>query len=188
MTPFEHIANLISIVIGLGITHLLMNIYRLIQVRDRVKFYWLPALWAGIIFMSMVEWWWYFFDLRNQIEHWNFFYLLFVLMSPVAQFMAAAFVLPEPSEGGEQMDLRHYYYRDGSYFFAMMAASPVLDAIRRGLESGSFSNFGVITNAVSAVLVGSLAWTKRETYHVFVTLVVWGLFLWFVVSAALNLR
>ena len=187
MTPFEHIANLISIVIGLGITHLLMNIYRLIQVRNRVKLYWLPAMWAAIIFVSMVEWWWYFFDLRDQIASWNFFYLIFVLLSPVAQFMAAAFVLPEP-EAEEFMDLKHYYYRDGSYFFAMMAASPMLDAIRRGIESGSFSNSGTVTNAVSAVLVGSLAWTKREAYHAFVTLFVAGLFVWFVLSAALNLR
>ncbi|HUP90578.1 MAG TPA: hypothetical protein VM100_14560, partial [Longimicrobiales bacterium] len=108
MTQFEHVAVLISIIIGVGITQLLTNVYQLIQVRDRVKAFWLPIMWTCVIFVAMVEWWWYLFEIRDKIPKWNFFYLLFVLMSPVTLFMAAAFVLPEPKDDDEIVDLRAY--------------------------------------------------------------------------------
>ena len=41
MTPFEHLAVLISIVLGLGLTQLLLSAHRLVQARGRVRFYWL---------------------------------------------------------------------------------------------------------------------------------------------------
>ena len=186
MTQFEHIAVLISIVIGLGITHLLMNVYQLVQARGRVRMYWLPVAWTCVIFMAMVEWWWYLYDLRGKTAGWNFFFFLFVLMSPVAQFMAAAFVLPEPKEH-DVVDLRAYYYDSRAYFFLMLAASPALDAVRRAIEAGTFRDFGSLSNAISAVLVGSLAWSDNEGYHSVVTVGVTALFLYFIVSSALQL-
>jgi hypothetical protein len=185
VTPFEHLSVLISIVIGLGITHLLMSAHRLVQARERVRPYWLSLLWAGLIFISQVEWWWASFSFRQQME-WNFFYFLFVLVSPVALYLAAAFVLPEV-EPGQTYDLREYYYRTRGWFFSILALSPALDAVRRGIQAGSPTDLGAWSNAIAAVLVGSLALTRRESYHALLTLVVAGLFLFFIVSAALQL-
>ena len=53
--------------------------------------------------------------------------------------------------------------------FAMLAPSPALDAVRRGPQAGSWTDFGALSNAVSVVLVGSL-------------------FLFFIADAALQLR
>lgn len=39
VSPFEHISVLVSIILGLGITQLLMSAHRLVQARDRVKPY-----------------------------------------------------------------------------------------------------------------------------------------------------
>ena len=56
MTPFEHLTVLISIVIGMGLAHLLNTVHELIQERARVRFYWLSVLWFFLIFISLVEW------------------------------------------------------------------------------------------------------------------------------------
>jgi hypothetical protein len=186
VTPFEHLAVLISIVLGLGIAHLLGSLHRLVQARGRVRLYWLPLLWTALLFVTQVEWWWAIYALRRETE-WNFFYFLFVLLSPVSLFLAAAFVLPD-IEPGRSYDLRTYYYANRRWLFAIVALGPVLDAVRRGLQAGSWTDVGATTNAASAVLVGSLAVSARPRWHAAVTLVVAALFGYFIVAAALELR
>lgn len=186
VSPFEHISVLISIVLGLGLTQLLMGVHRLVQARERVKLYWLSLVWVALIFVAQVEWWWASYALRDETA-WNFFYFLFVLSSPVSLYLAAAFVLPE-IEPGEQYDLRAHYYRSRGWFFAFVALGPSLDAIRRGVQAGTWLDAGAVSNAVSAALLVVLAVSRRERYHVAVTLIVASVFLWFIVSAALSLR
>lgn len=188
MTPYEHLSVLISIVLGLGIAHLLTTVHELVQARARVKVYWLSILWFLLIFVSLIEWWWASFALRTTLK-WNFFYFLFILMSPVSMYLAAAFVLPDDSEeSGGIIDLRRYYYENAAWLFGILAVSPAFDAIRRGLEAGTMRNTGAWSNAVSAVLVASMGYIKRPWYHATVTLIVSALFLSFIVSSALELR
>jgi hypothetical protein len=189
VTPFEHLAVLISIVLGLGITQLLTNVHRLVQARRRVRLYWLPVVWTALLFIAAIEWWWAAFALRQNARWTNFFYFLFVLLSPVTLFLAAAFVLPE-GDGDESrvIDLRHYYYENRGAFFAMLAASPALDAVRRGLEAGRWTDFGAVSNAVSALFIATLVFSRRAAWHAIVTVLVGGLFLYFIVSSALQLR
>ncbi len=187
MTPFEHLSVLISIVLGLGIGHLLTTVHELIQVRARVRIYWLPVLWAVLIFISLIEWWWASFGLRTTLK-WNFFYFLFVLLSPVSQYLAAAFVLPDDSEKGETIDLRRYYYDNSGPFFGILAVSPALDAVRRGIEAGSALDSGALSNGVAAVLLLSMAFWRKPWYHALITMIVAALFMSFIVSSALELR
>ena len=186
MSPFEHLSVLISIIIGLGLTHLLASVHRLVQARDRVKLHWLPLLWVVLIFISQVEWWWASFEWRTRVE-WNFFYFLFILQSPVALYLAAAFVLPDV-EAGESYDLKQYYLATRRWLFLAIAMSPAVDAVRRAELAGSITDFGAVSNLVSAVLVGSMAFTQKLWYHALVTLAVGALFLAFIVSSALELR
>ncbi len=187
MTPFEHLSVLISIILGLGIAQLLTNVHALAQASGRVRVYWLSVIWTILIFVAQVEWWWSSFRFQDlPLETWSFFYFLFVLLSPVTLYLAAAFVLP--SVGSEQgCDLREHYYRTRGWFFLMAALGPALDAVRRGVTEGSVTDVGVTSNLVAAALVGSLALSEREAYHAVITLGVTGLFLYFIVAAALNL-
>lgn len=188
MTPFEHLTVLISIVIGLGIAHLLTTVHELVQVRSRVKMYWLPVVWLVLIFISLIEWWWAIFELRTTVV-WNFFYFLFILMSPVTMYLAAAFVLPDDSErGNDVIDLRRYYYENSAWLFGTLAVSPALDGIRRGLQAGTMLDTGAWSNVISAVLVASMGAVRKPWYHAVITAIVASLFLSFIVSSALLLR
>jgi hypothetical protein len=188
VTPFEHLTVLISIVIGMGIAHLLTTLHELVQVRSRIKLYWLPLLWCVLIFISLVEWWWGIFALRTTIK-WNFFYFLFILMSPVSMYLAMAFVLPDDSErSNEVIDLRRYYYDNSGWLFGTLAISPALDAIRRGLEAGTLRDTGAWSNGISAVLLATMGVIRKPWYHALITLIVASLFLSFIVSSALLLR
>src|SRR5688572_9532030 len=182
MSAFEHLSVLISIVIGMGMAHLLIAIQRLVQARERVSGYWLTTLWTILIFTTLIEWWWASFAFRDR-QNWNFFYFLFILASPISLYLAAAFVLPWAEEG-KTYDLREYYYSTRKFFFLLVAIGPVLDAIRRAGQAGSITDFGAVSNALSAVLVGSLAFSEKPWHHALVTLAVTGLFGMFIVSEA----
>ena len=186
MTPFEHLAVLISIVLGLGLTHLLTSVYRLVQARGRVRLYWLPLVWTALLFITQVEWWWAYFDLRERTT-WNFFHFLFILLSPVTLYLAAGFVLPE-IEQGRDYDLRAYYYANHRWLFGIVAAGPALDAVRRAMHAGSWIDFGAASNMVACIAVASLAVSRRPAYHAAVTLAVSALFLLFIIEAAMQLR
>ena len=56
MTSFEYLSVLISIILGLGLTHLLSAVRDLIQQRAQVRWHWLPVLWAGLIFVAQIQW------------------------------------------------------------------------------------------------------------------------------------
>lgn len=185
MTPFEHLSVLISIIIGLGVAHLLFNVHRLVVARGRVRTYWLAVFWVVLVFISMVQWWWSSFGFRDQME-WNFFYFLFLLISPTSLFLAAAFVLPD-IERGRRYDLRVHYYENARWFFAIMVVSPAVDAVRRGFQAGTVADFGVWSNVLAALMVASLTLSRRPLHHALVTLVTTGLFMLFIASSALEL-
>ena len=123
VTPFEHLTVLVPIVIGLGIGHLLTTVHELVHVRARGRVYWLPIVWFGLIFVSLIEWWWAIFSLRTTVT-WHFFYFLCLLMSPVTMYLAAAFVLPDDSErGNDVIDLRRYYNHNNAWLFGVQPSS-----------------------------------------------------------------
>jgi hypothetical protein len=185
VTPFEHLAVFISIVLGLGTTQLLTSVHALVMARGRVRVYWLTIVWTVLIFVNQIEWWWASFGLRQHTT-WNFFYFLFVLLSPVTLYLAAASVLPA-IEPDKTYDLRAHYYQHGRWFFMTLVAQVVFDAIRRAFQAGTWRDLGAASNAGSALLLASLAFIKRPAYHAVVTLAVAGVFLYFIVTAALQL-
>jgi hypothetical protein len=184
MSPFEHLSVLISIIIGLGIARLLSRVALLVQARNRVQLYWLSLLWAGLVFTVQVEWWWASFEFRQQME-WNFFYFLFVLLSPVTLYLAATLVLPEIKDG-ESYSLRDHYLRTRTWLFMFLALSTALDAMRRAMQSG-IEDIGVWSNLLATGLIGSLAVVESQLYHAFVSLLLSGVFLYFIVSSAIQL-
>jgi len=186
VTLFEHLQVLISIILGLAITHLLASIHKVVQAGARVRYYWLAVVWTVVLFVAQVEWWWASFSFQERSE-WNFFFFLFVLLSPVTLYLAAAFVLPDV-ERDTDYDLEQYYYTTGKWFFAMIALSTAFDGIRRGIIAGSFTDFGAASNVVSAVLVGSLGISVNRLHHAVITLSVAALFVFFIISQALELR
>ena len=185
MTPFEYLSVLISIILGLGLTHLLSAVRELIQKRARVRFYWLALLWAALIFTTQVQWWWGVYELRGR-EGWNFFSFLFLLLAPVSMYLTAGMVLPD-IEGDEECDLKSYYYRNHGWIFGLTATGNLLDAARAYMASGTASDPKVWTNLTGVALCLSLAIIRSELYHVVVTLLLTALFLSFIIMARLNI-
>ena len=119
MSRFEYLTAFVTIVLGLGVSELLLNLNRLFRARDRVRWHWLPLLWAAIVLLLQLNFWYGFYVL-GQLQRWEtaWFFTLF-LAFPVLVFLISASVLPAevPEQG---VDLLAIYFRDRGYFFSLL--------------------------------------------------------------------
>lgn len=102
----EYWATLVSIVLGLGIADLLLNLLRLIHERRRIDWDPLPLVWAVVALGWIINYWWAVaanLDGSRDAQVVGAFALL--LIQPILLFMMAASVLPRtmPAEGRTSM-------------------------------------------------------------------------------------
>ena len=186
MDAFGYISVIFSVVIGLGLSHLLTGVVELYKVRGRVRFYWLHLLWVALTFLGHIFLWWTMWNLRL-LRDWNFFYFLIILFAPVLLYVAAALLIPKV-EPGVSYDLREYFYEYRPAFFGVNAAFTALMGAENWLLTGRMSPARV--TAVFAawfVLLCSSALVRNRRFHAVVGVLVALLFLLFVVLFGLRL-
>ena len=164
MEQFNYLAVLISIILGLGITHLLAGLGRLLQGRRHIRLY-LPALgWVGILLLLHVQTWWAMFGLRT-LKTWSFAEFFLVLLQPIVLYLLAALALPE-AQSGTATDLRAHYFSHSRWFFSLAVALLAVSLTRDRVVSGHFPGaFNVATHGMLGVMWGIGAFTDREPYH-----------------------
>jgi len=118
MDSFSYLSVFISLILGLGVTHLLTGVAALIRSRSNVKLWWPTPLWMATTFLIQVQTWWAMFTLRT-IERWSFAAFLIVLLQPVAIFMMAALIVPR-TVSGRAVDLKGDYFRESRWFFSAL--------------------------------------------------------------------
>lgn len=134
MTTAEYLSVLVSIVIGLGISHLLSGVGNLLVDRLRVRFWWVWGAGVLLVFLAHVQFWWSTFTVGNAVSA-NFFAFLFFLLTPIALYLAAVVLLPD-FEGEGEIDLRAHFLANHRWFYGFAALIPVLNAIRSVVISG----------------------------------------------------
>jgi cell division protein FtsW (lipid II flippase) len=186
MDAFSYVSVIFSVVIGLGLSHLLTGISELVKARRRVRFYWVHALWAVLIFLGHIFLWWTMWNLRL-LRNWNFFTFLLILAAPVLLYVAASFLIPKV-ESDARIDLREYFYEHHSAFFSVNAAFTALMGLENWLLTGRASPRSVsIVFAIWFVLLCLSAGIKNRRYHAVIVLLFSLLFLLFIVVFGLRL-
>ena len=118
MDSFSYLSVFISLILGLGVTHLLSGAATLIRSRREIRMWWPTPLWMATTFLIQVQTWWAMFSLRT-VGEWSFAAFMVVLLQPVAIFMMAALIVPR-TIGGEPIDLRDEYYREYRWYFSTL--------------------------------------------------------------------
>ncbi|HEY0080275.1 MAG TPA: hypothetical protein VGB73_16815 [Pyrinomonadaceae bacterium] len=186
MDAFSYISVIFSVVIGLGLSHLLTGIVELVKARRRVRFYWVHLLWVGLTFVGHIFLWWTMWNLRL-LRDWNFFSFLLLLLPPVLLYIAASFLIPK-LEPEASIDLREYFYENHSIFFGINAAFTALMSAENWLLTGRPSPPPVmITFALWFALLCLSAVVRNERYHAAVALLFGLLLLLFILMFGLRL-
>jgi hypothetical protein len=135
MTTFEYIAVLVSIIVGLGITHLLAGVGRLIGDSEKTTPYWIHLVWTFYAFLYLVFFWWWEFEF-NSLEVWTFELYMFILIYAVVIYMIT--VILYPRDLPEHGDFKRYYYDRRGWFFGLMIVMNVVDFVDTAAKGGAY--------------------------------------------------
>lgn len=124
MDAFGYLSVLISIVLGLGLTHLLAGMAKLMRHRSYVCFYAPTLVWMGLLFLLHVQIWWAVFDLRR-VSEWTFFAFVLVLAIPTLVYLLTFLLVPD-FDREERVDLKASYFGNRRWFFALFALLPLV--------------------------------------------------------------
>jgi hypothetical protein len=164
MDAFSYLSVLLSIIIGLGLTQVLTSCGRLIRHRDRVRVYWPPLLWAGIVLLISVQMWWSMFGLRLY-QNWTFLTFFVVLLQTVTLYMMAAVVLPEQIDE-TLLDLRSFYLRQRGWLLVFLLATIIVSIIKELLLVGRPPlGLNLAFHLLLAAACISGLFIRRQRYH-----------------------
>jgi hypothetical protein len=159
MDTFRWMSVVISIILGLGVTRLLLGAVGVFKARHASTVDGLPLAWAAAIFLQQVNFWWSLEDAGTGTT-WTLPSFLLLVGLVLALFLAAALILPvdAPAPGDT---LRAYFERDGRWSLLGLAAFNVLamvanwDLWSEGLLAESVSLNLVLTIVPIAGFLGS---------------------------------
>ena len=163
---FPHVRIVMGMVVGLGITRLLMGVAGLVQHPGRAKISSLHLLWALSILIELVFFWWWEFALF-EVQDWTIGLFFFIILYAVTLFLLAALLFPDSLaeyDGYEDFFLkrRHWFYS----LFAATFALDIVDTIIKG--PNHWQEFGwpyYIQVPVGLVLSAIAIWTPNRRYH-----------------------
>ncbi|HEY5096170.1 MAG TPA: hypothetical protein VII69_13725 [Candidatus Eremiobacteraceae bacterium] len=175
---FDYLTVLISIVLGLGIAHLLGGIARSVSRRSTTLFYWPTLVWAFVLLIIIVQVWWVDFSLSRQTQ-WTLPGFASTLLIPATLYFMAFLILPESS------DMREAYFENRVWFFSLLIAVPLFGSLQQILVEGHVhKDIDTLAKVVGLALTVSAICFRSERAQkvfavvgiVFVVLYVWGLF------------
>lgn len=126
MDEFTYLSVLIGLILGLGITQLMEGFGRLLQLRERISWYWPGKLWGIVLLMFHIQAWWAMYELRH-IPHWTFPSFIVVLIQPVLLFLLSALALPDARDE-ERIDLKAAFISHAPFTF-LVASLMVLSSL-----------------------------------------------------------
>lgn len=147
MDTFRWMSVVISIILGLGVTRLLLGAVAVFKARHDRAIDGLPLAWGAAIFLQQVNFWWSLED-AGAGTSWTLPSFLLLVGLVLALFLAAALILPVDPLAPED-SLRRYFERDGRWSLLGLAAFNVLAMV----ANWDLWHEGLLAESVSLNLV-----------------------------------
>jgi hypothetical protein len=121
MDTFRLISVVLSMVLGLGVTRLLLGLVGIFRARRVSRLDWLVPTWAFSLFLVQLEYWWAINQLPLVMDSFNFHDFMALVVLTLALFVAAALLVPSRSED-EAGSLRQFFELDGKWALPALSA------------------------------------------------------------------
>jgi hypothetical protein len=166
MDMFNYVMVLASVIIGLGVTHLLQGVAGIVQHPGREKVYWVHLCWVGAIFLRAIFWWWFEFRLSLTAQ-WTFGLYSFVLGYAFMLYLTCALLFPR--DLADYDGFKDYFYSRRGWFFGINLAGigvDITDSLVKG--AGHFRSLGpsypwLMATLAILFLIGMR--TRNERFH-----------------------
>jgi hypothetical protein len=167
--PFEYVMVLVSIVIGLAITHILSAfgsaVHRLRGHGASIRLEPVYLLWVGFVFIWLVSFWWWEFKFQDLDVEWSFGLYLFIVSYAMWLFALAVVLVPEDMEG--MRDSFEYFLEGRHWFFGALLIAiglDIADTFFKGADWGVRPAFLAQTTALVAVCIIGMSSARRRVH------------------------
>lgn len=116
MTLFEYLSVAVSLVLALGLTHLLANLRAVVEPTRR---YSVHALWVAWLLGQHAMIWWAFWDFHAK-PSWTFFSFLYALLGPGLLYICSTVLVPRLTTDAIQWEDHFYRVRRGFFGAALL--------------------------------------------------------------------
>ena len=177
MNHFEYVMVLVSIIIGIGIAHILLGLGGLVDRLSgtgrggRLRLGVAHAAWLTHTFLWLVLFWWWQFRLEVIWGEWTIGVYFFLVMYAVVLFLLAVILVPRDWEGIQDLD--DFFLRRRAWFYSAWIIAVLLDVLDSWLKGGVdyiISELGpwvVLYLLTSAVVAAIGIRVRRIRYHAF---------------------
>jgi len=129
---------LVSIIIGLGIAHILLGVGGIIDRisgrGERLELSAAHAFWLGFCFIWMVMFWWWEYRFSSRVSEWTMGLYLFLVTYAVTIFLISVVLVPRSWDG--VTSLQDYFLRRRAWFYSLLILMIVLDQFDSYLKGG----------------------------------------------------
>jgi hypothetical protein len=155
MSQFEYVMVLVSIIVGLGIAHILLGIGGIIDRLSRketpLELSLAHATWLGFCFAWLVMFWWWEFRFFSTVSDWTMGLYLFLIGYAVTLFLLQAVLVPRTWDG--VVSLKTYFLERRAWFYGLLLCATMVDMFDSYLKGGFeyILELGLINSAFAAV-------------------------------------
>ncbi|SVB01512.1 uncharacterized protein METZ01_LOCUS154366 [marine metagenome] len=169
MSIFEYVMVLVSIIVGLGITHMLKGLVKIIQDKNR-NLYWIHLVWSFNIFFTLIFFWWWQYKLID-IQQWTFALYIFVIVFALIYYILSTLLFPEKL----LVTYKEYYFDKRKWIFGILLLSIIIDyfdTLNKGMDYMKSLGFEYQIQVVVFSIMAMIAIrTKNEIYHALFALI-----------------
>ena len=163
---FPHVRIVMGMVVGLGITRLLMGVAGLIQHPARARLSPIHLLWALSVLIELILFWWWEFALY-EISDWSFGIFAFLIGYAITLFLMAALLFPDKIDDYDGYE--DFFLKRRHWFFAVFGLTFVLDVIDTLIKGEPyFDTLGIqylVQVPAGLILAGIAIWTANRRFH-----------------------
>ncbi len=164
LNRYTFLFTLVSVVIGLGIAHIVTNWANL--ARGVLKFYGVQFIWSLNVFMFLVLYWWLLLRWVEHNQNLSFFLYLMILGFSVLLYLVSVFTFPLTLDEGNK-DMKAFFFKNRRWFFSLIAVIPLMDILDT-LMKGSLderNRLYIPTMVFFSLLAFSGNLTANQRYH-----------------------
>lgn len=163
MVEFEYVAVLVSIIIGLALTHLLAGVAEMINRRGEFKLDPVHVVWVVVVFFILALNWWVFFQTRD-IRQWTFGDFVVVAIWSVIGYLMTVVLFPRSL--AECEDYGEVFERNRRWFLGLLVAYALADIALTAIRGGLFKPPEYLPFSLHLVALATLGiFIRSKRYH-----------------------
>ena len=163
MDVFEYVAVMVTVVLALGLSHILTCVAAMLSNRERVRPYWVLLVWAFSLLALHLQAWLVLWSRRDQ-ERFPVIQVTMMLVAAAFIFVSARILVPE-IRSDRSVDLREHFFRIRVPLFATLSVFWLFPIVGRLMfASGTYGEatmlvrFSLMGLSVSGLLIRDARW------------------------------